>query len=268
MRVYIDGVGLYGPGFDSWEEGRLVFTGQRRYERRNMAPAPASALSPSERRRCGTTVRLAIQVAAEASAQAGADESAPSVFASSGGDSEILHNICETLAVNPKDLSPTKFHNSVHNAPVGYWSIAHKATAPSVSLSCFDGTFAGGLIEAAVSVLTDMGKTLLVAYDLPAPEPLLSARPLGCCFGSAFFLSRYAGNRSIAAVDIELTGDTGGISVMRNPDLETIRTGNPAARSLPLLEALALGGECGLKIPYLDDTAVFLTVGPIAHHEP
>lgn len=264
MRVYIDGVGLYGPGFDSWEEGRLILTGQRLYERRNMTPAPATALSSTERRRCGTTVRLAIQVAAEASASAGADESVPSVFASSGGDSEILHNICETLAVNPKDLSPTKFHNSVHNAPVGYWSIAHKATAPSVSLSCFDGTFAGGLIEAAASVLTDMEKTLLVVYDLPAPEPLLSARPLGCGFGSAFILARDAGSRSIAAVDIELTGDTGEISVMRNPDLETLRTGNPAARSLSLLEELALGRGGGVKIPYLDDMAVFLTVEPIA----
>lgn len=263
MRVYIDGVGVYGPGFDSWEEGRLILSGQRPYEHRDMAPAPATALSPAERRRCGATVRLAIQVAAEASAGAGADESTPSVFASSGGDSEILHNICETLAINPKGISPTKFHNSVHNAPVGYWSIAHKATAPSVSLSCFDGTFAGGLIEAATWALTGMGKTLFVVYDLPAPEPLLSACPFVCGFGAAFVLSRDAGNRSIAAVDIELTDDIGDISVMRDPGLETLRTGNPAARSLILLEALALGREGGLKVPYLDDTAVFLRVGTI-----
>jgi hypothetical protein len=229
-----------------------------------MAPAPATALSPAERRRCGKTVRLAIQVAAEASANAGADESTPSVFASSGGDSEILHNICETLATNPKDLSPTKFHNSVHNAPVGYWSIAHKATAPSVSLSCFDGTFAGGLIEAASWALTDMGGTLLVVYDLPAPEPLLSACPFTCGFAAAFVLSRDAASRSVAAVDIELTDDTGDISVMRNPNLETLRTGNPAARALILLEALALGKRGRLKVPYLDDTAVLLTVETIA----
>ncbi|MBF0290867.1 MAG: beta-ketoacyl synthase chain length factor [Nitrospinae bacterium] len=265
MRVYIDGVGLYGPGLDSWDEGRLILSGQRPYERRNMPPAPASALSPNERRRCGTTVRLAIQVAEEASIRAGIDATVPSVFASSGGDSEILHNLCETLATTPKDLSPTRFHNSVHNAPVGYWSIAHKATASSTSLSCFDGTFAGGLIEAAVSVLTETGKTLLVVYDLPAPEPLHSACPFICGFGVAFVLARKAGGRSIAALDIELTGDTGNIAVMGNSDLETIRTGNPAARSLTLLEALALDRTAGLKIPYLDDLAVYLTVEPIVH---
>lgn len=262
MRVYIDGVGLYGPGLDSWDEGRLIFTGRRPYERRNMPPAPAPALSPNERRRCGATVRLAIQVAEEASTRAGVDETVPSVFASSGGDSEILHNICETLAVNPKDLSPTKFHNSVHNAPVGYWGIARKATAPSTSLSCFDGTFAGGLIESAVSVIAETEKTLLVVYDLPAPEPLHSACPFVSGFGVAFVLAREAGSRTIAALDIGLTGDTGDIAVMGNPDLETLRTGNPAARSLTLLEALALGRSGGFKIPYLDDLAVFLTVEP------
>ena len=263
MRVYIDGVGLYAPGLDSWDEGRLILSGQRPYERRNMPPAPASALSANERRRCGATVRLAIQVAEEASARAGIDATVPSVFASSGGDSEILHNLCETLATTPKDLSPTRFHNSVHNAPVGYWSIVHKATAPSTSLSCFDGTFAGGLIEAAVSVITESEKTLLVVYDLPGPEPLFAACPFVCGFGVAFVLALEASIRSIAALDIELTGDTGKISVMNNPDLETIRTGNPAARSLTLLEALSLNREGGVTIPYLDDLALLLTVEPV-----
>lgn len=263
MRVYIDGVGLYGPGMDSWEQGCLILNGRLPYERRDMPPAPAPALSSTERRRCGMTVRLAIQVAAEASANAGIDETVPSVFASSGGDSEILHYICETLAANPKDLSPTKFHNSVHNAPVGYWGIARKATAPSTSLSCFDGTFAGGLIEAGAAVITEMEKTLLVIYDLPAPEPLLSACPFASGFGVAFVLAREAGVRSIAALEIELTGDPGKISVMGAPDLETLRTGNPAARSLTLLEALALNRKGGLTIPYLDDMAVYLTLEPI-----
>ena len=81
------------------------------------------------------------------------------VFASCGGDGPITHQICEVLAGPDRAVSPTAFHNSVHNAPAGYWSIATRSRAPSTSLCGHDGSFAAGLLEAATQVLAE-GRSL------------------------------------------------------------------------------------------------------------
>ena len=43
-------------------------------------------------------------------------------------------------------ISPTQFHNSVHNAAAGYWHIAAGSAAPSLSVGGHDGAFAAGLL--------------------------------------------------------------------------------------------------------------------------
>jgi hypothetical protein len=49
---------------------------------------------------------------------------------------------------------------------------------------------------------------------------------------------------------------------MHDPRLETLRASNPAARSLPLLAALA-GGESGeVVLPYLEDSHLSVRVVP------
>src|SRR5690606_40428753 len=67
------------------------------------------------------------------------------VFASSGGDYPIIDQICKALCEPERLVSPTQFHNSVHNSAAGYWSIATGSRAPSTSISAFDDTFAAGL---------------------------------------------------------------------------------------------------------------------------
>ena len=72
-----------------------------------------------------------------------------SVFASSGGDYPIIDAICMGLSPRQRYF-PTQFHNSVHNAVAGYWSIATGAQSASSSISAFQDTFAAGIFEAAV----------------------------------------------------------------------------------------------------------------------
>ena len=69
---------------------------------------------------------MALEVSLAACRAAGCDPATlPSVFASTHGDLAITDYMCETLATDPTAVSPTKFHNSVHNAAAGYWTIGY-----------------------------------------------------------------------------------------------------------------------------------------------
>ena len=141
-------------------------------------PAPTVLQTPTllpsaERRRTGRVVKLALGVALEATGRAGANPSMlASVFASSGGDGQNCHELCEALAASSREISPTRFSNSVHNAAAGYWSIATGATLESNVLCAYDASFCAGLLEALTQVAVDRIPLLLVAYDTEYPEPL------------------------------------------------------------------------------------------------
>ena len=130
-------------------------------------------LPPNERRRAPDTVALALAVAQAACANAGRDPALlPSVFASTYGDLAITDYMCGTLAQAPTMLSPTRFHNSVHNAAAGYWSIATGCRQPYCALGAGAYTFAAGLFAAALQACADETDVLLVAYDIDTRGPL------------------------------------------------------------------------------------------------
>jgi hypothetical protein len=184
-------------------------------------------------------VRLAFRVAEEAISNSTIPAQAlASVFASAEADTTILHRICSALAEDTRAVSPTDFHNSVHNAAAGYWSIAASAKLPSVTLAAHDATFTAGLIEACGMVHGDGYDVLLVAYDLRPPAPLFDARPLQCSTGVAFVLTAERSERSLAQIELDTTD--GDETPMPEPALEALRLGNPACRALPLLRLLAL----------------------------
>ncbi|TLY67204.1 MAG: beta-ketoacyl synthase chain length factor, partial [Gammaproteobacteria bacterium] len=160
---------------------------------------PLQCLPSAERRRTGAVVRLALTVGHEATERAGVDAARlPAVFTSSGGDGENCHEICQVLASADRQLSPTRFHNSVHNAAAGYWGIATGATAASNALCAYDASFGAGLLEALTQVVVEGTAVLLVAYDASYPEPMRSARPIADAFGVALVLSPKAGAASLA----------------------------------------------------------------------
>jgi hypothetical protein len=162
------------------------------------------------------------------------------VFASSGADGETICSILAALATPAREVSPTRFHNSVHNAPSGYWGVATQSREAVTSVSCFDASFAGGLLEAGVQSAAADRPVLLIAYDVPYPEPLHSVRRIGTSFGVALVLSPLPSSRAIAELHIAFAparcDDT---MCCEDAGLDQMRGSNPAARSLPLLIALA-----------------------------
>jgi hypothetical protein len=189
LTANIEGIGLMGPGLDG---GNVVavLTGRSPYVRQpTVVPIP-EGLPPAERRRLGLVVKLALNVGLQAILNAGVDADAlPAVFASSGGDGQNCHEICQGLANDERLISPTRFHNSVHNAAAGYWSIATRSKAASNALCAFDWSFTAGLLEAVTQVVADQTRVLLVAYDAPYPQPLFAKRPIPEAFGVAFVLA-------------------------------------------------------------------------------
>jgi hypothetical protein len=240
LTAYIQSIGLIGPGFPDWQSGARAIAGEEAYAPRpTTVPAP-EGLPPAERRRTGATVKLALSVAQQAVAAAGVDpKGLPAVFSSSGGDGLICHEICETLASTDRQLSPTRFHNSVHNAAAGYWSLATGATAASTSLCAHDGSFAAGLLEALALVSADRIPVLLSAYETSYPEPLRAKRPLPDSFAVALVLTPDPLANARARIIASLCSATVAADRLAEPQLEALRAALPAARSLPLLRLLA-----------------------------
>lgn len=243
LAAYVDGVGLLGPGFDTWEQAIALLAGREPSPvARTRLPAPET-LPPAERRRAGMAVKAALAVGLQAIRSAGvAADGLATVFTSSGGDGVNCHEICAALASADRLISPTRFHNSVHNAPSGYWSISSGSMATSSVLCAYDGSFVAGLLEAMAQVAAEQRPVLLVAYDTDYPEPLHTVRPIPDTMGAALLLSPGAGPNSVARLAIDTAAAFTGrpAQPMQDAVLEQIRARIPAARCLPLLRAIAL----------------------------
>jgi hypothetical protein len=223
-------------------------------------PMP-TILAAAERRRTGRVVKLALAIASEAVSQAGMDPRAlASVFSSSGGDGHNCHELCQALSLADREISPTRFANSVHNAAAGYWSIGTGAMVESTVLCAFDASFTAGLLEAMTQVVVDEAPVLLVAYDSEYPEPLHAKRPIPDAFGVALVLTPQQRATSFARVDAALTELS--YDRLTDPALEALRCAFPAARSLPLLRLLAgvRGGSAILE--YLDVSRLQVRIEP------
>jgi len=261
LAAYVNGIGVLGPGLNGWPDAAAVLCERRIYgSSATVLPAP-TMLPAAERRRTGRVVKLALGVALEATAAAGADVTQlPSVFSSSGSDGYICHELCESLAQPVREVSPTRFSNSVHNAPAGYWSIATGAMTEANVLCAFDASFAAGLLDAIAQVTADRRAVLLVAYDTEYPPPLHAKRPIPDAFGIALVLSPALAPQSLARLEVTLTEEA--FDTMRQPQLEALRASIPAARGLPLLELLAKEGAGRTIIEYLGPARVAVQVEP------
>jgi hypothetical protein len=257
LRVGVTGIGIVAPGLRDWDAARAVLAGAAPY-----APAPLEQRSPealpaAERRRAGALTRLALAVAQEGVGRAGADPTAlASVFASADADAENTHHICAALATPAPEISPTRFHNSVQNAPSGYWTIAMQARAGTTSINGLDDVFAAGLMEAAAQAVAERRDVLLVAYDLPAPEPLFGLHPVAAGAAVALVLSPGTAGRRFA---LALVGGAAR-TPMESATLERLRLANPALRALPLLAALARPSPASVVLALDEANALALAI--------
>jgi Beta-ketoacyl synthase, N-terminal domain len=237
--VKVIGIGLLGPALPDWASAQALLREPAVWQRvATVIPSP-QRLPPAERRRAGNVIKASVAVADEALAASGLQAGAlPTVFTSSTGDPLNCHLLCEALATPERMVSPTRFTNSVHNAAAGYWHIAAQSRQPSTSLAAFDASFAAGLLEAAVQVQATQAPVLLVACDVPYPEPLHALRPVEDVMALALVLAPelFSGR----ALRIETAHDNAPITRCTGAAFEALRVGIPAARALPLLQALTI----------------------------
>ena len=260
MDTRLLGCAVRGPGLPDWPTTAAILSGRARYVAQPpVEPAP-SMLPPNERRRLPDLARWALVAGHDALAAAGrAAADIATVFASCGSDGKITHQICEALATPAAEVSPTRFHNSVHNAPAGYWSIAMASSAPSNSLCAGDGSFGAALLEAAAQSVVEARPVLLIAYDVPYPEPLRAAWPIADPFAVAMLLGVSDGAASGPSMRITLRGEAATTDWPR--ELPRELAANPATAALPLLAVAANGAAGSVMLPYLDGCSIRVEVG-------
>lgn len=237
LQACIAGVGFWSTGLPSWPAAREhVLTGAFPAD----APARPSPqlLAPNARRRASESVAVALEVAMAACADAGLDpQSMLSVFASTHGDLAITDYMCATLAEDPRAISPTKFHNSVHNAAAGYWTIGNGCVQPATAVSACDATFAQGLLEALVQLATGAEAVLLAAYDTAATGPLAAMSGSRGLLGGALVLTHECDGTRLRATLVEGEAPAG------EGPLARLAAANAMAPMLPFFDALVAGGD-------------------------
>lgn len=262
-EVYIHRIGLVCPMLGDWQRAYAVLSGEAApQEDATLPPLKPAILKPNERRRTTFLTKLALQAAQDLFGNTRPPKGLQSVFASSQGDTEIIDKICRTLCLQDRPVSPTQFHNSVHNAPSGYWSIGMANHGASTSIGALSGTFASGLLEAAVQVVSDHHPVLLIAYDAPPPEALAGCIHIDSPFAVALLLNA-SPMQSLAGIRLsaEREGDQGQLD---DNHLESLRLSSPPARCLPLLQTIALGQAGRIVLPYLDGLQLTIEVDPCA----
>jgi len=261
LAVDVVGIGLLGPGLPDWEAARAALADPGSWTPAPLVvPAPAR-LPPTERRRAGIIIKCALAVADQACAGAGIDPAGlATVFSSSSGDPANCHALCEALAEPQPFVSPTRFTNSVHNASAGYWHIATASRSPSTSLCAFDASFGAGLLEAASQCVAGARPVLLVAVDTPYPEPLNSVRPLPGSFATALLLAPTGAAAALAR--LSLTLEPAAPTPCAHGGFEALRAAIPAARALPLLEAMARRTATTVAIDFQPSLALRVAVAP------
>ena len=236
-EAIVEGIGFWGNGLPDWDAACTWMREGRHPKQAPARPSP-TLLAANERRRAPATVAVALEAALAACEAAGREAAPlPSVFTSTHGELAITDYMCETLATDPGSISPTRFHNSVHNAAAGYWTIGAGAMTPATAISAYDASFGQGLLEALVQLATGTDAVLLVAYDSTATGPLAHVSRSEGLLGGALVLVREAlpGQPRLQASLREATPGEGEAPGR----LADFAKGNAMAPMLPLFEALA-----------------------------
>ena len=255
--IYINSLSIAAPNLLGLEQAMPVLTNKKQWQSTQFPKLAPQLLPANERRRMTSYIKLAIHVTDEVNTT---DKSLAAVFASSNGDFFITDHICNTLTMSPKYVSPTQFHNSVHNAVSGYWAIAANSPAASTSISTGDSTFSSGLLEAVTQVLTLQEDILYVAYDYPATAPLDKFSDVTEPFATAFILSLNKTESTIGKIKVQVSNENININSCKNASLNALQNSNPIAKSLALLEALCLNNSSTIYLPYLNNSKLKIEV--------
>ncbi|MGH8234549.1 MAG: beta-ketoacyl synthase chain length factor [Rhodanobacteraceae bacterium] len=249
LQVGVTGIGAWMWGAPDWPSLREVLRGNGNLDENAPVKPAAGVLKTAERRRAPDSVRVAVEVAQQACSTAKVDPAnLPCVFASTYGELAITDYVCETLAQTPHELSPTKFHNSVLNAPAGYWTIAADCTAASSAITAHHWSFAAGLLEAAAQACAENTPVLFASCDVASSGPLAEMTHTTLAFGMALVLTPALAGRPQLHLSLRPTvADALAPAALA---LQAVASDNPAnAHALALLSALTGRDKASLALP-------------------
>ena len=259
--VYLIGLGAIGPGFANWPELAALLREVAPWSHTPTQTPVLQVLPAAERRRIGIVIKLALAVGLQAVKHAERDAALlGSVFSASNAEGENYHALCVALASDDRFISPTRFHNSVHNASSGYWSIATGCMAPSTSLCAFDASFTAGLLEASTQVASTGEDCLLVVHDSAYPHPIGTVRPILDNMAIAFVLSANPAPNALAKLHLSLSDAPASPSPVAG--MAALQTGAPCGRALPLLHAVANGLQTTVELEYLSPLSLRVGIEP------
>jgi hypothetical protein len=187
--------------------------------------------------------------------------SLPSVFACSHGDLAISDYMSSMLASTPGLISPIKFHNSVHNAAAGYWTIGVGCTEPYTALSANDTTFGAGLLESLTQAACEGRAVLLVAYDVEAKGPLATMVRSQGMLGAGLVVSPDPGSDPLAILDWKLSQRRE--ATRPKTSVAQCVASNAMAGCVPLFEALAGSAPAAVCLPANQSLFLEMEVQPL-----
>jgi len=230
------GVGAWSHHFGNWQDLALGLSGKGWQEDVKLAPG---LLPTAVRRRAPVSVKMAIEVMKQACDMAALDpRDLATVYCSAMGDMQITDYICQTLTESPELLSPTQFHNSVHNAATGYWTIATAAHSPATAISAYTYSASMAFFEAAVQAVGEELPVLLVTEEVQAPPALRFACPTNAPFAAAMVLAPVSKNLP-ALARLGFKTRVGAVEWTGHGDLPDQLADIPSAQLISILAALA-----------------------------
>ena len=243
LAVDLVGVGAWGPGFSNWAELQTLFVSSATAERDWTAQTPKPEIIPAnERRRAPLPVRAAVEVSWQALQQSGlASADVACVFGSGLGDTEITDYMCRALTTPEKQLSPTKFHNSVHNAAAGYWTISSGCMKAANSIAAYQNTAGLALLEAMIQCQQHHEPVLVTLFDTAAQDAYRQIFACEQSFAAAILLMP-AGSAAAPLARLTVVDGSAADAVAPafvHAPLDQLYRDNPSAKLLGLLSQLA-----------------------------
>ena len=265
MKLWIaPRAGIWCRSLSGWDVFTAAVAGGTEPEARLAEPVP-DLLPAREGRRAPLHVRLAL----EAAAQACRENSVPlntvmTVFASAMGDIQITDYMCRTLATESPMLSPTRFHNSVHNAASGYWAIGAENRLASTAIAAGEQSFGAGFLEAAILASTATTPVLLVAYDVPAPGPLMAVSRNRQPFACGVLVSASPATALWRELTVAITSTIDHPATSSSGWLQELARENSSALGIALLAGLACPADTAFELPVGGKSSVQATLGAAA----
>lgn len=167
--VYLKGVGLWTSHCTSaadWSRGKR--------EASEVSRAAASLLEGPLKRRASKLTRMSVDAFEQAVAQAGSDPSSiPTIWATAHGEHGTAIALLKMMRRGEGKVSPTHFHNSVHNTPSAYASISAGNGAGSTTLTGGPELVASALLEAFCQLHAGQNEIAVVVADEPLQGPFV-----------------------------------------------------------------------------------------------